>query len=290
MIVGLFKNIRRKRRTKETPKEKKSHKSSGNASFSSIDTAFSWESSIIGSESIVGSESISGSASSIKEALENCSETPTNTTCMNGNGINANPLPCHVSRFESVLDYPFPLWGEMTSLYTSLIPEWTVEQRRRMIHHLIHFVELKVNLDNNDDDDNMLLPSLVVVKAWRVLAMQPTLYSRVTHAIQQFHGVTKQMILPQDATESSIMTRLQRTQALFQVYFREKMPDTEDEIVPHWMFPPPQKLVYIGEVLDAMSTDDEDDLCSYYSDSSSSLSCSSLEDETSDELLGLGLI
>mmetsp|Transcript_5679 Transcript_5679/g.13382 ORF Transcript_5679/g.13382 Transcript_5679/m.13382 type:complete len:365 (+) Transcript_5679:289-1383(+) len=130
------------------------------------------------------------------------------------------PIGNMYDRFESVLDRPFRYWKALDQVLEYSYPEWLTNQRGRMIHHLIHFLELKIGFQDynvnpptppsrsffttttdNDDDlqsrDNIappiggggqLMPSPVVDEAWRALVLESELYEKITRHLQEFHG------------------------------------------------------------------------------------------------------
>jgi hypothetical protein len=126
------------------------------------------------------------------------------------------------TKFESILDRPFTLWKELDSVFSVLIPEWNSQERGHMSHHLVHFLELKIGMDEYIPD-HMLAPSPLVDQAWRALILETQLYTRVTQAIQDFHCKPHKMI-HYSIFRKGDETKICRTQSLFQVYFRDKMP------------------------------------------------------------------
>ncbi|KAL3931966.1 MAG: hypothetical protein SGBAC_011067 [Bacillariaceae sp.] len=121
------------------------------------------------------------------------------------------------NRFESVLDRPFRYWKALDQILEYEYPEWLTYQRGRMIHHLVHFLELKVGFQDysiepptrssfvfTDEDDSchetasllpivppgggQLMPSPVVDEAWRALVLESQLYETITRYLQEFHG------------------------------------------------------------------------------------------------------
>jgi hypothetical protein len=125
--------------------------------------------------------------------------------------------------FKSILHNPFALWQELDSVFSTLIPEWHSQERGSMIHHLVHFLELKIGMDEYSPSHSMLAPSPLIDQAWRALVLETQLYNRVTHAIQDFHYKPHRMI-HYSIFRSGDETKFRRTQSLFQVYFRDQMP------------------------------------------------------------------
>ena len=154
----------------------------------------------------------------------------------------SKPRKTSDDRFQSILDRPFRYWQELNSVFKEVHPGWTSYQRGRMVHHLVHFLELKVGI-NEYVPTGLLLPSPVVEDAWKALVLETSLYLHVTYAIQDFHQKEREMIhytflsnrnLPPKEAED----KLRRTQSLFHVYFKEPMPmQIEDE--PRESPPPP---------------------------------------------------
>lgn len=137
-------------------------------------------------------------------------------------------------RFKSVLDRPFRFWKAVDSVLESTQPDWSPYQRGRLIHHLIHFLELKIGFDQYIPA-GLLLPSPVVDEAWMALVLETKLYKQVTRHIQDFHGKPRKSIhfSMLAMNKGNQQERLKRTQELFQLYFREQMPVTiEDESSP----------------------------------------------------------
>lgn len=136
----------------------------------------------------------------------------------------------HSGRFQSILDRPFPHWQQLNSVLKEVHPSWSPYQRGRMSHHLIHFLELKVGI-NEYVPTGLLLPSPVVEQAWKALVLETSLYFDVTYAIQDFHGKDRAMIHYTFLSNRKLSTKeaddkLRRTQSLFHVYFKEPMPLT----------------------------------------------------------------
>lgn len=131
-------------------------------------------------------------------------------------------------RFISVLDRPFKYWHELNLLFKEVHPQWSPYQRGRMIHHLIHFLELKIGLDEYIPT-GLLLPTAVVDLAWRALVMETRLYLQVIHTLQDFHAKDQEMIhytflLTRELVPKEREDKIRRTQSLFRVYFKEIMP------------------------------------------------------------------
>jgi len=127
--------------------------------------------------------------------------------------------------FVSVLDRPFAPWNEIDVVFAALVPEWTKFIRGKLIHHLIHFLELKVSL-NEYLPGNLLIPSPLIDKAWKALIIETLVYRRVIKTIQDFHGRPHKMIHYSIFTtqDGDVETKFQRTQSLFQLYYKERMP------------------------------------------------------------------
>jgi hypothetical protein len=138
-------------------------------------------------------------------------------------------------RFESVLDRPFIYWKKLDAVLEEglslLDSSWkNASVRGQMIHHLVHFLELKVGLDLYRSEC-LLLPTTVLDQAWRTLVLETELYQKITYYIQDFHGKPRKTILY--ASLRNLQTskadqddKLRRTQSLFQVYFMETMPES----------------------------------------------------------------
>lgn len=135
-------------------------------------------------------------------------------------------------RFKSVLDRPFRFWKQLDAVLESCHPEWSLYQRGRLIHHIIHFLELKVVIDRDDiAEENLLLPSPLVDQAWKAVVLETRLYRQVTRHIQDYHNKPRSMI-PYSLLamrKGNLHERLERTQYFFQAYFRETMPMAMDE-------------------------------------------------------------
>lgn len=156
-------------------------------------------------------------------------------------------------QFESVLDRPFRYWNALDEVLEYSYPEWLTHQRGRMIHHLIHFLELKVGFQDYSVDKSpscadgqsnqskhpaissgggRLVPSLVVDEAWRALVLESTLYEKITRHLQEFHGQQSYQYIHYSRVKTvmkscrirGISEELATTQYLFQTYFREFMP------------------------------------------------------------------
>ena len=186
-------------------------------------------------------------------------------------------LPTPKAHFESVLDQPYPLFFDIDDLFAEYVPEWDFHQRGQMVTHLIHFLELKVCMEDYDANasTSLLAPTPMIDKAWRALVTETELYFQVTESIQDFHGRSREMIhysiwsrsgkksarerqrrksrkvtkkpkkrrkrrnlhihsaagTATDDTSNCQQSRLHRTQALFQVYFQEQMPESGDQII-----------------------------------------------------------
>lgn len=137
-------------------------------------------------------------------------------------------------RFKSVLDRPFRFWKGIDSVLESTQPDWSTSQRGRLIHHLIHFLELKIGF-HEYIPAGLLLPSPVVDRAWMALVLETKLYKKVTRHIQDFHGKPRKSIHYSmlAMNKGNQQERLKHTQELFQLYFREMMPvSIEDESMP----------------------------------------------------------
>lgn len=134
-------------------------------------------------------------------------------------------------RFKSVLDHPFLHWKDLDSVLNITFPEWTQQNRGQMIHHFIHFLELKIALDEYISD-GLLAPSPPIDKTWRAVILETQLYQNVLKTIQEFHGKPKKMLhysIFQSKEEKVRQDKLRRTQSLFTVYFVETMPMSINE-------------------------------------------------------------
>lgn len=136
-------------------------------------------------------------------------------------------------RFESILDRPFLYWKDLNTLMSKAFPEWNSFQRGRMIHHLVHFLELKVGVAEYVPT-GLLLPTPAVDQAWRALLGQSDLYSNITGAIHDFHAKPNEKIYYTVLAcyHGEVEEKLRRTQSLFKVYFRETMPMSVEEEQP----------------------------------------------------------
>jgi hypothetical protein len=127
-------------------------------------------------------------------------------------------------RFESILDRSFTFWSEINSVLAVFIPECEEFQRGRIIHFLIHFLELKIAMDEFIPG-HLLAPTAAIDQAWRSLVLETQLYKNVVKAISDFHGKPPRMI-HYSIFIDNIEEKIRRTQSLFQVYYREEMPVT----------------------------------------------------------------
>ncbi len=133
-------------------------------------------------------------------------------------------------RFCSILDRPFQYWQALNTIFKEVYPDWTSYQRGRMIHHLVHFLELKIGMDEYVPT-GLLLPTSVVELAWRALVMETSLYLEVIYALQDFHAKDREMIhytfiMNQMLSPKETEDKIRRTQSLFVLYFKEAMPSS----------------------------------------------------------------
>jgi hypothetical protein len=137
-------------------------------------------------------------------------------------------------RFKSVLDRPLRFWKALDTVLESSHPYWSRHQRGRLIHHLIHFLEMKIGFDQYIPE-GFLVPSPVIDQAWMALVLETKLYKQITRHIQDFHGKPRKSIhySIRALQKGNQHERLERTQAIFKLYFRERMPMTiEEESMP----------------------------------------------------------
>jgi hypothetical protein len=146
--------------------------------------------------------------------------------------------------FQSILDRPFEYWQQVNAILKDEFPTWTRYQRGRVIHHLIHFLELKIGKDEYVPT-GLLLPTPIVELAWRALVMETSLYVNLTYALQDFHNKPRSIIhytlvSNRNLPRKEAQDKIRRTQSLFLVYFKEIMPSTiEDEPREPMSSPPP---------------------------------------------------
>jgi hypothetical protein len=156
----------------------------------------------------------------------------------------SKPVRSSSDHFQSILDHPFEYWQQVNVILKEVCPAWTSYQRGRIIHHLIHFLELKIGKDEYVPT-GLLLPTPVVELAWRALVMETSLYVKITHALQDFHQKPRSIIhctlvSNRDLSHYKVEDKIRRTQSLFLVYFKEIMPSTiEDEPREPLSSPPP---------------------------------------------------
>ena len=136
--------------------------------------------------------------------------------------------PREITTKSSILNQPFEFWQELNVTFMDTYPKWTSHQRQRMIHHLVHFLELKVGMDEFVPT-LFLLPTPVVEEAWKALVTETLLYLNVLHALQDFHGRPREMIHysnreNRQLSQKERIDRIRRTQSLFWLYFKEPMP------------------------------------------------------------------
>ena len=95
-----------------------------------------------------------------------------------------------------------------------------------MVHLLVHFLELKVGMNEYVPDNLLLAPSPLLDQAWRALILETQLYEKVLYAVEDFHGKPRKMIhyTVIRKGQDNWGERFRRTQSLFHVYFREEMP------------------------------------------------------------------
>jgi hypothetical protein len=145
-----------------------------------------------------------------------------------------NLVESKLERFQSVLDRPFNKWNEMEDVLAAFVPEWNHTERGYLLQHLIHFLELKVVMEENIPGQ-LLAPTKLVDKAWQALVLESRLYKKVTGTIQSFHG------RPRCHVHYSLLTgmkgdmyesQLHRTQSLFQCYYGgQQMPISLDDVL-----------------------------------------------------------
>ncbi|CAJ1945026.1 unnamed protein product [Cylindrotheca closterium] len=166
------------------------------------------------------------------------------------------PIGTLEDRFESVLDRPFRYWKALDQVLEYSNPEWLNYQRGRMVHYLIHFLELKIgfqdynvdppsrSLSTDDQESNasvsngggQLMPSPVVDEAWKALILESQLYEKITRYLQEFHGQpvyqyihysrVRTVMNSSTKRQATIPEELITTQSLFQDYFHELMPSS----------------------------------------------------------------
>jgi hypothetical protein len=135
-------------------------------------------------------------------------------------------------RFQSVLDRPFNKWNEMEDVLAIFVPGWNHTERGCLLQHLVHFLELKVVMEEHIPG-HLLAPTKLVNKAWQALVLESRLYKRVTFTIQSFHGRPRSQIhysLLADMEGATYESQLRRTQSLFQCYYGQYMPISLDDV------------------------------------------------------------
>lgn len=136
-------------------------------------------------------------------------------------------------RFQSILDQPLRFMGELNLVLHKNFPSWSPNQRSRIIRHLVHFLELKVFLEQYSST-MLLMPTPIVDDAWEAIVLETALYEELTQSIQDFHEKPHAVIhytrmQRRNLPSSKVESKIRRTQSLFQVYFNEAMPVTIDE-------------------------------------------------------------
>lgn len=132
-----------------------------------------------------------------------------------------------IERFLSVLDRPFKRWNEVENVLAAFVPEWNHTERGCLLQHLIHFLELKVVMEEERISGQLLAPTKLVNKAWQALVLESRLYKKVTCTIQSFHGRRRCQIhysLMTDMKGAMYESMVRRTQSLFQCYYGRQMP------------------------------------------------------------------
>lgn len=141
-------------------------------------------------------------------------------------GESSNLLASNLERFQSVLDRPFNKWNEMEDVLAAFVPEWNHTERGCLLQHLIHFLELKVVMEEHIRG-HLLAPTKLVNKAWQALVLESRLYKKVTSTIQSFHGRPRCQIhysLITDTKGAIYENMMDRTQSLFRIYYGRQMP------------------------------------------------------------------
>lgn len=182
-------------------------------------------------------------------------------------------------RFESILDRPFEYWQQVNTILKEVYPSWSPYQRGRMIHHLVHFLELTIGTDEFIPT-GLLLPTPVVEQVWRALVTETSLYVQITHALQDFHQKPRAIIHytffeNRKLTPKQAEDKIRRTQSLFLVYFKEIMPlkiedepreplsspplyatsrPCEEKTTPKFLFTTSQEDVSIGDAIFGLSS------------------------------------
>jgi len=156
------------------------------------------------------------------------SKAPNHCTSLKDQPIRDPFTPRRIKTTMSILDQPFQFWQELNVLLLDAYPTWTTYQRKKMIHHLIHFLELKVGMDEYVPT-LLLLPTPIVEETWKVLVMETFLYITVIHALQDFHGRPREIVHYSNRgyrllSQKERTDKIRRTQSLFWLYFREPMP------------------------------------------------------------------
>jgi hypothetical protein len=142
-------------------------------------------------------------------------------------GKRSNIVETNLGQFLSVLDRPFSKWNEMERVLAAFVPEWTHTERGCLLQHLIHFLELKVVMEEQIPG-HLLAPTKLVNKAWQALVLESRLYKKVTGTIQSFHGRKRFQIhysLMTDMEGAMYESMLRRTQSLFACYYGRQMPN-----------------------------------------------------------------
>jgi hypothetical protein len=161
------------------------------------------------------------------DRTRNTSGTPSVRSNATNSTKKSNETIFQSDRFISVLDQPFQYWSELNTIFRQVFA-WTPSQRGRMVHHLIHFLELKLGVDEYDAA-GLLLPTLVVEEAWRALVLETSLYRDVLNFLHDFHGKPRKIIdyslvRCSGVPQKDRIDKVRRTQSLFLVYFQETMP------------------------------------------------------------------
>ena len=127
--------------------------------------------------------------------------------------------------FKSLLNQPFPLWNKIEEVAEVCLPTWPPTQRGRVIQNVLRFLELKVLMEDYKPNE-LLSPTNVVGDALRALILETRLYRHVINKMQAYHGRPKRMMhfsVVRNMDDKSCKERLERTQALFHVYYNETM-------------------------------------------------------------------
>jgi hypothetical protein len=132
-----------------------------------------------------------------------------------------------------------------------------------MIQHLVHFLELKIGMDEYVPT-SLLMPTPIVEDAWKTLVLETFLYMNVLYALQDFHGRPRAFVHytfrgHRLASQRERIDKIRRTQSLFWLYFKEPMPVTimdeqQEDHQPESLTKPPSPVATNGSPRDAIAS------------------------------------